>query len=315
MLRRTLLFLSERRGLRDLLLRVPALRRVAHRFVAGDTLEEALDAAVELNGRGLRVTLDYLGESVSDRASAGTAVRAYLRSLDAIRESDARSTISLKLTQLGLDMGESLCRENLRRILERARELDTFVRIDMESSRHTEATLRIFEGMWPEFGRRVGVVLQAYLRRSEEDARRMAELGAPVRLCKGAYDEPEEVAYQRRRRVDENFVRLLGILLEGGADTAVASHDEAMVSAAMEHMERLGMEAGDVEFQMLYGVRRGFQRRLVDSGHPVRVYVPYGSEWYPYLMRRMAERPANLTLVLRALLGDRGVKHAPPSGV
>lgn len=303
MLRRFLHFLSEREGLKDLLLRIPVFRRVAHRFVAGDTLGEALEAATDLNREGLRVTLDHLGESVSDRSAFRTAVRAYLRSLDAIRESDARSTISLKLTQLGLDIAEELCLENLRRILERARRLDTFVRIDMESSRHTETTFRVFERVWPEFGDRVGVVLQAYLRRSEEDARRLADLGVPVRLCKGAYDEPEEVAYQRRRRVDESFVRLLEILLEGRAPTAVASHDDAMVSAALHRMARLGMEAGDVEFQMLYGVRRDFQRRLADSGHPVRVYVPYGAEWYPYLMRRMAERPANLVLVLRALVG------------
>lgn len=303
MLRRSLLFLSERQGLKDLLLRFPVFRRVAHRFVAGDTLDDALEAAAELNRDGLGATLDHLGESVADRATASRAVRAYLRSLDAIRESGVRSTISLKLTQLGLDIEEELCLENLRRILDRARELDTFVRIDMEGSRYTAATLRIFERVWQEFADRVGVVLQAYLRRSEDDARRLARLGAPVRLCKGAYDEPEEVAYRERRRVDENFVRLLGILLEGGAPTAVASHDEAMVSAALEHMERLGMETGEVEFQMLYGVRRDFQRELAGRGHPVRIYVPYGSEWYPYLMRRMAERPANLALVLRALAG------------
>ena len=303
MLRRTLLFLSERQGLKDLLLRLPVLRRVAHRFVAGDTLGEALEAAAGLNRDGLRVTLDYLGESVSDRETADRAVAAYLRSLEAIREGDARSSISLKLTQLGLSIEEGLCLDNLRRILDRAGELDTFVRVDMEDSRYTDATLRIFERVWPDYGSGVGVVLQSYLRRSEGDARRLAALGAPVRLCKGAYDEPEEVAFQRKQRVDESFVRLLGILLEGGAPTAVASHDEAMVSAALEHMDRLGLEAGDVEFQMLYGVRRDFQRELAESGHPVRIYVPYGSEWYPYLMRRMAERPANLALVLRALVG------------
>ena len=303
MLRRTLLFLSERQGLKDLLLRLPVFRRVAHRFVAGDTLAEALEAAAELNRDGLRVTLDYLGESVSDRETADRAVEAYLRSLEAIHERGLRSSISLKLTQLGLGIEEGLCLDNLRRILDRAGELDTFVRIDMEDSRYTDATLRVFERVWPEYGSAVGVVLQSYLRRSEGDARRLAELGAPVRVCKGAYDEPEEVAFQRKERVDGSFVRLLEILLEGGAPTAVASHDEAMVSAALQHMDRLGLEAGDVEFQMLYGVRRDFQRELAERGHPVRIYVPYGSDWYPYLMRRMAERPANLALVLRALVG------------
>ncbi len=303
MLRRTLLFLSEREGLKDALLRLPVLRRVAERFVAGDTLGDALGAARALNADGLKVTLDHLGESVDDRATARSAAEAYLESLEAIEASDADSTISLKLTQLGLDIDTDFCVENLRRIVARADELESFVRIDMESSRHTEATLDVFERVWPDHRGRVGVVLQSYLRRSEEDARRMAAMAAPVRVCKGAYDEPEEVAYQRREEVDASFVRMLEVLIPSGAPVAVASHDEAMVTAALDVMDREGMEAGDVEFQMLYGVRRDYQRELAGRGHPVRIYVPYGSEWYPYLMRRMAERPANLMLVLRALAG------------
>lgn len=303
MLRRTLLFLSEREGLKDLLLRLPVFRRVAGRFVAGDTLREALEAARALNEDGLEVTLDHLGESVTDRRAARAASDAYLESLEAIEESEARSTISLKLTQLGLDIDRAFCVENLERVLARAAELESFVRIDMESSDHTVATLSIFEEVWPEHRPHVGIVLQSYLYRSEEDARRMAELGAPVRVCKGAYDEPESVAYQRREEVDASFVRMLEVLIPSEAPVAVASHDEAMVSSALAEMGRADREPGDVEFQMLYGVRRDFQRRLAAEGHPVRIYVPYGSEWYPYLMRRMAERPANLLLVLRALIG------------
>lgn len=303
MLRRALLFLSEQEGLKDLLLRVPMLRRVARRFVAGDRLEDALRAARRLNDDGLLVTLDHLGESVDDRATARRAADAYVESLDAIEEDEARSTISLKLTQLGLDIDRDFCEENLRRVLDRASDLDSFVRIDMESSKHTGATLELFEAVHRDHRGHVGAVLQSYLRRTAEDARRLAGLDAPVRLCKGAYDEPSDVAFQDREEVDANYVRCLRILLEGGAPTAVASHDERMVEAALELMDELGMETGEVEFQMLYGVRRDFQRELARAGHPVRIYVPYGSEWYPYLMRRMAERPANLALVLRALAG------------
>lgn len=303
MLRRTLLFLSEREGLKDLLLRVPVLRRVARRFVAGDHLDDALRAARELNRDGLGVTLDYLGESVDDRSTARRAAEAYVASLDAIETDEARSTISLKLTQLGLDIDRSFCEENLRRVLDRARSLDSFVRIDMEGSDHTEATLELFESVRDDYRGHVGAVVQSYLRRTEEDVRRLAALGAPVRLCKGAYDEPPGIAYQDPAEVDASFVRCLRILLEAGAPTAVASHDERMVETALELMDELGMATGDVEFQMLYGVRRAFQKALAREGHPVRIYVPYGSEWYPYLMRRMAERPANLGLVLRALVG------------
>lgn len=302
MLRRTLLYLSEREGLKELLLSLPLFRRVARRFVAGDTLDEAIEAARELNEDGLRATLDHLGESVTDREAARRAVDAYLESLEVIEAEGVDSTISLKLTQLGLDIDRSFCAENLRRIVARAAELDSFVRIDMESSDYTRATLDVFEEVWPDHRGRVGVVLQSYLRRTEEEARRLAEMGAPVRLCKGAYDEPQEVAFQSKSEVDASYVRLLGILVPSDAPLAVATHDEAMVEAALAEMESAGASAGDVEFQMLYGVRRDYQRELAAAGHPVRVYVPYGSEWYPYLMRRMAERPANLTLILRALV-------------
>lgn len=302
MLRRALLFLSEQQRLKETLLQVPVFRRVAHRFVAGDSLAEALEAARDLNRDGLRVTLDHLGESVGDRPTAETATEDYLESLAAIAErDDVRSTISLKLTQLGLGIDPDFCLENLRRILRRAEELDNFVRIDMERAEYVEGTLDIFEAAWSDFRGRVGVVIQSYLRRSQRDVERLVEREAPVRLCKGAYDEPPDRAYQDPSEVDASFVRLMRTLLDGGSPTAIASHDEAMIDATLEHMRERGMERGEVEFQMLYGVRREMQRRMSDRGHPVRIYVPYGAEWYPYLMRRMAERPANLALVLRAL--------------
>lgn len=302
MLRKSLLFLSERERLKDFLLRFPVFRHVAHRFVAGDTLDAALGAARELNVEGFRVTLDYLGESVTDRRTAKRATDAYLKSLEAIQAGSADSTISLKLTQIGLELDRETALGNLRRIVGRAGELGNFVRVDMEGSAHTEATLAIFRQVFPEH-RNVGVVIQSYLRRSRSDVQRLVRLGAPVRLCKGAYDEPAEVAFQDKAEVDDNYVHLMRMLLDGGSPTAIATHDEAMIAATFEHMERRGLSNEAVEFQMLYGIRMDYQRRIADAGHPMRIYVPYGSEWYPYLMRRMAERPANLWFVIRALAG------------
>lgn len=302
MLRKLLLFLSARPGFRDLLLRLPAARRVAGRFVAGETLEDALRTARELNQAGFLVTLDYLGESVTERGEAERAALAYRRSLEAIAASPAESTISLKLTQLGLDIDEELCASHLEGVVERAAELGNFVRIDMENSSHTEATLRIFRRVFRRH-RNVGAVVQAYLYRSEEDVAELVRLGAPVRLCKGAYDEPPEVAYQRRSEVDAAFVRLMRMLLDGGVPTAIATHDRAMIRATREHAARRKIPPDAFEFQMLYGVRRDYQAKLVEEGYRMRIYVPYGSQWYPYLMRRMAERPANLWFVLRATVG------------
>ncbi|MFQ5746773.1 MAG: proline dehydrogenase family protein [Gemmatimonadota bacterium] len=302
MLRQTLLFLSEREGLKDLLFHLPLARRAAGRFVAGETSDEALAAAAALNAAGFRVTLDLLGESVSDREEAGRAARVYEESLEEIERSAASATISLKLTQLGLDIDPEFCLENLLRIVERAAALDNFVRIDMEGSRHTEATLGLFFRAF-ERHRNLGVVIQSYLRRSEEDVRRLVEVGAPVRLCKGAYSEPASVAFQSREEVDANYIRLMGMLLDGGGPTAIATHDERMIEATLAHVRAHGLSEEAFEFQMLYGVRRDYQRRLVEDGYRMRIYVPYGSQWYSYLMRRMAERPANLWFVLRASVG------------
>jgi proline dehydrogenase len=301
-IRRTLLFLSERDQLKHILFRLPGSRGVSRRFVAGDTLEDAIAAARQLNEAGLHVTLDFLGESVSDHDEARGAAGAYGASLEAIEDSVAESTISLKLTQLGLDIDEAFCESNLRSIVERAEELRNFVRIDMESSAHTERTLRIFRRVLADH-RNVGVVIQSYLRRSEQDVRELVALGAPVRLCKGAYQEPPSVAFQGREEVDGNFVALMRLLIDGGAPTAIATHDDRMIQATIEHLSLAGIDKDAFEFQMLYGVRRDYQRQLVEDGFGMRVYVPYGSQWYSYLMRRMAERPQNLIFGIRAVLG------------
>jgi proline dehydrogenase len=303
MFRKPLLFLSEREDVRDFLLKLPFADGLASRFVAGNSLNEALPAVKQLNETGFRVTLDYLGESVSDRAEAEQATDIYVESLEIIERSEADSTISLKPTQLGLDIDEDFCAENVARVVRRASELGSFVRIDMEDSDHTDSTLRVFRKVFAQH-RNVGCVIQSYLHRSEEDVKQLVEIGAPVRLCEGAYDEGPEVAFQDKRDIDANFVRLMKLLLGGGAPTAIATHDDRMIEATRQHVAENGIGTDDFEFQMLYGVRRDYQASLIADGYGMRIYVPYGEQWYPYFMRRMAERPANLFFVVRAALGD-----------
>ena len=303
MLRRTLLWMSEHEGLRDVLFKLPIARNAATKFVAGETHDVALRTAAELNRDGYRATLDLLGESVSDRTEALAATEEYARSLDLIEQSEATTTISLKLTQLGLDIDTDFCRANLERIVEHAARLDNFVRIDMEGSDYTQRTLDIFYDVF-ERHRNVGVVIQSYLKRSESDIRRLVQLSAPVRLCKGAYDEPASIAFKDKAEVDASYVRLMKMLLDGGAPTAIATHDERMIEATISHIEANGIPREAYEFQMLYGVRRELQQSLTGDGWPMRIYIPYGSQWYSYFMRRMAERPANLWFALRAMLGD-----------
>ncbi len=303
MLRKSLLFLSERDDLKRVLLKFPYAKQVAGRFVAGDTLAEAIPAAMALNEGGFRVTLDYLGESVSDRSEAIEATDIYVKSIEIIDESEAESTISLKPTQLGLDVDEEFCAENVTRIVQCAAEHGSFVRIDMEDSDHTDSTLRVFRQVFEQH-KNVGTVIQSYLYRSEEDIAELVRLKAPIRLCKGAYDEPSSVAFPRKSDIDANFIKLMKMLLDGGTPTAIATHDEAMIEATREYVRERSISPDDFEFQMLYGVRRDYQARLVSAGYHMRIYVPYGGQWYPYLMRRMAERPANLLFVMRAALGS-----------
>ena len=277
----------------------------ARRFIAGETVSEAIEAARRIQASHLSVTLDYLGEAVGTVAEADAATRAYLAILDEIAAAGVERNISLKLTQLGLTIDRATTVDNLRRILDAAASKEFFVRIDMEDSPYTAVTLDIFETMWQQGYRNVGVVLQSYLRRSERDAARMNAIGARVRLVKGAYKEPKDVAYQTKAEVDAAFVRIMQLLLGGGTYPAIATHDPAMIEATRAFAREHGVDAARYEFQMLYGIRRDLQQALTRDGVRVRVYVPFGREWFPYFMRRLGERPANIGFVVRGLLSER----------
>ncbi len=276
----------------------------ARRFIAGETVEEAIAAARAIEARGLMHTLDYLGESVSSLAEADAATKDYVRVADAITQAGVIRNLSLKLTQLGLDVDRASAVDNLRKILEKAPGF--FVRIDMESSAYTDVTLSIFELLWQQGYRNIGVVLQADLYRTAADEERISALGARVRLVKGAYRESKAVAYQKKADVDAQFATLTRRLLERGHYPAIATHDINMINVAREHAASLGLAHDAFEFQMLYGIRRDLQQMLVKDGYRVRVYVPFGRQWFPYFMRRLGERPANLLFVLRGLAADRG---------
>ena len=277
----------------------------ARRFIAGETVEEAIEAARRIEANGLHVTLDYLGESVASIAEADAAARACVRMLEAIAAAGIERNVSLKLTQLGLTIDRATCVDNLRRILDAAAARDFFIRIDMENSPYTAVTLEVFETMWQQGYRNAGVVLQSCLPRSEEDAARMNALGARVRLVKGAYKEPKDAAYQSKADVDAAFVRIMRILLAEGTFPAIATHDPAMIDATRAFAAERGLDSAGYEFQMLYGIRRDLQNSLKREGFGVRVYVPFGREWFPYFMRRLGERPANVGFVVRAVLGER----------
>jgi proline dehydrogenase len=302
MLRSFFLYLSQAYWAKNLIMNIGPARRSAHRFVAGDTLDEAIEVVRRLTASGLEVTLDHLGESVTDEAGALQATQAYVDILDTIAGCGVRATVSLKLTQLGLDIRESLCVDNLRRILERARATHNHVTIDMESTEYTDATLHVYRTLRKEFDN-VGVVIQAYLYRSETDMKALAQEGAFVRLCKGAYKEPPDRAFPDKADVDANFVRLTELFLSAearaaGAYLGIATHDEKMINAAKAYISTNDVPYDGFEFQMLYGIRSRLQEQLRDDGYKMRIYVGYGTEWYPFFMRRLAERPANVWFVL-----------------
>jgi proline dehydrogenase len=277
----------------------------AHRFIVGETIDEAIAAARAIEASGLMLTLDQLGESVANIAEADAATRGYLEIIDRIIASGVERNISLKLTQLGLTVDRATCVDNLRRILDASAPHQFFVRVDMEDSPVTQVTLEIFETMWQQGYRNVGIVLQSYLRRSLADAKRMNELGARVRLVKGAYKEPKAVAYQQKAAVDGVFVDITKVLLAEGNYPAIATHDPAMIDATKAFAAERGIPKDRFEFQMLYGIRRDLQSQLKAEGYRVRVYVPFGREWFPYFMRRLGERPANIGFVIRGILRDR----------
>jgi proline dehydrogenase len=278
----------------------------ARRFIAGETVDEAVAAVQPLRQHGLLLTLDYLGESVSSAAAASAAAADYVKIIDAIVASGIERNISLKLTQLGLDVDRATAVDNMRRILEPADANGFFVRIDMENSPYTEATIGILETLWQQGHHSIGTVIQSYLKRSEADIRRLNAIGARVRLVKGAYKEPKEVAFQKKSEVDAAFVELMQLLLDHGTYPAIATHDPDMIEATRTYARNKGYTNDRFEFQMLYGIRRDLQTALVKDGYRVRVYVPFGKQWYPYFMRRLGERPANVAFVLKGILSDRG---------
>ena len=304
MLRPIFLALSRHPGLAQFALRHAVLRRAALRFVAGERLEDAVSAIRGLNATGLSATLDFLGEHTSTAAAAAGSADAYLAILDELHRTGVDSNLSLKLTQLGLDLEEALCETLLGRILDRAGE--TFVRIDMEGSAYTERTLRLFEGLWAAGRRNVGVVIQSYLRRSDADIERLIAQGARVRLVKGAYAEPPSIAFPHKADVDAAFARLAERLLQRGVYPAIATHDEHLIAATRRFAAAQAIAPDRFEFQMLYGVRRDLQAMLVKAGYRVRVYIPFGREWFPYFMRRLGERPANILFVIRGILRESG---------
>jgi proline dehydrogenase len=306
LLRELFLNLSNSQRLRRTMIHFGPARAMARRFVAGETLEEAITAVQALNRQGLLATLDHLGENVTGETEARDAANEVLDLLAAVQASNVQSGVSIKLTQMGLDLSPALAIDNVERIVVRAAEAGRFVRIDMEGSGYVQATLDLFEEL---HGRHtnVGVVIQSYLRRSADDIARLVDLGASVRLVKGAYDEPPEVAYPDKADTDANYIRLLEQLFSdkaraNGVFPAVATHDSRLIDWVKEHTRRCDISPESYEFQMLYGIRSGLQRQLVAEGYRVRAYVPYGQQWYPYFMRRLAERPANVLFLLRNLV-------------
>ncbi len=297
MMRSTLLWLSERQSIFNFVRRNRLAKRFASRFVAGETIESAVDAARELASRGITTTLDLLGESVREPADALQARDTYIAILRAMQQAGVEVNASVKLTQMGFDLDEALCEANLRAILAVARELGGFVRLDMESSEYTQRTLDFHRRLAADFAPHVGVVIQAALRRSPADIAALIASGTRVRLCKGAYLEPADVAFPDKRDVDAQYVRLMEQLLTEATYPGIATHDEVILDHASRFVTERAIPRERFEFQMLYGVRRDLQEKLVADGWRVRVYVPFGTQWYPYLMRRLAERPANIAFI------------------
>jgi proline dehydrogenase len=298
--RTVLLFLSRQLWLKGVLAGFPGFKQITRRFIAGVNINDAITEILELNRQGITATFDHLGESTTSKAEAESDVQEYLHVLERIAATGADSNVSVKLTQLGLDIGEEYCLENTRRIVEAAKSRGNFVRIDMEDTSKTDATLRIFKRLFIDYGN-VGIVLQAYLYRTEKDLDEVLSMGARIRLCKGAYQEPETVAFPEKADVDANYIKLMQKLLTSGVYHGIATHDLRMIRATKEFAARQKIDAEKFEFQMLYGVRRDLMLGLAREGYRIRAYVPYGEFWYPYFMRRLAERPANVWFVLKNL--------------
>ena len=313
MLREGLIYLSKSTAAKAVVTKTP-LRGMSRRFVPGETGDDLIQAIRAANADGLGGIANFLGESVHDEANARLAADVYFEILDRVAKEGLNAYVSLKFTQLGPDISERFLAENLGRILQRAKDDGLFVRFDMESSEYTERTLHAFEKVWAEGWRDIGIVLQSYLKRSAGDVARMNELGAQVRLCKGAYDEPESVAFRAKKDVDASFIELTKMLLAEGNYPAIATHHEAMIDATVDFQQSEGIGKETFEFQMLHGVRRDLQQQLVADGYNVSVYVPFGSHWYPYLMRRLAERPANMLFMAGSVVQESPLRFLWPKG-
>lgn len=300
-MRTLLLKLSESKRLAPWMMRRGASRAVARRFVAGESLDDAVLAARALNRSGPLASLDLLGENVADEAGARRAAEGYLGIFDRIASEQLNANVSLKLTQLGLDLSQDLCQELLEKIVAHAANLSNFVRVDMEGSAYTQRTVDIVKRARARHPS-VGTVMQAYLYRTEKDTRELLAAGCRIRLCKGAYMEPPEVAFPEKMDVDTNYVKLMKILLPSGIYHGIATHDPRMIQATKDFARDQKIAPDKFEFQMLYGIRTDLQRQLIREGYRLRVYIPFGSDWFPYFMRRLAERPANLSFFLRNLL-------------
>jgi len=296
-----LLFLSSQARLRRWMETSAIARRLSSRFVAGETLAEALTIARSMNSAGISDTLDHLGENVTSLAEAAASRDEYIRALEEIRAAGLHANVSIKLTQFGIDIDEEACCKNVAMLVSVAARHENFVRIDMESSTYTDRTLRLVTELHARYGA-TGAVIQAYLYRSEQDLELLSRQAIRVRLCKGAYLEPPSVAYEQKADVDRNYIHLMKKLFESGTYPAIATHDEAIIAEAKRFVAARQIPFSNFEFQMLYGIRRDLQKRLVAEGYRVRVYIPYGKAWYPYFMRRLAERPANVLFLIRNLM-------------
>lgn len=298
--RSALLYLARQEGLKDFATRFRPFKKMTTRFVAGEDIEEAVAAIRELNQNGCTASFDHLNEGVNSAAETEEEVREYLRILARIDETSIRSNVSIKLTQFGLGIDPELAYKNARAVVVDAARRGNFVRVDMEQSSVTQVTIDIFKRLRAEFGLNdVGIVLQSYLRRTYDDAQELLKIPARIRICKGAYNEPPEVAFPDKKDVDENYVRVMQLLLSSGTYHGIATHDPNMINATIRYARDNNISRDAFEFQMLYGVRRDLQLRLARDGYNMRVYVPYGKHWYPYFMRRLAERPANIWFVMK----------------
>ena len=303
MLRATFIALSESRGLRSFAEKTALGQRLSRRFVAGITIDDALRAARAMNQIGLGVSVDNLGENVTNADEARHSAQLYHQMLDQMAAQELNANVSVKLTHMGLDVNEAMAYEITSGLVQHAARIKNFVRVDMEGSAYTQRTLDFVRRLHrePEYADHVGAVIQSYLYRSEKDVEQLLSERIRIRLCKGAYKEPPDVAFPKKSEVDDNYVKLMKLLLKSGIYHGIATHDEKMIGATIDFAQREKIAAAAFEFQMLYGVRRDLQQKLIKEGWRCRVYIPFGTEWYPYLMRRLAERPANAIFILRNL--------------